>query len=48
VADSSKLGQRAFARICELSEIDTLVTDAQADESQLGIFKEAGIDVIRA
>ena len=48
VADSSKLGQRAFARICELSEIDTLVTDAQADESQLTVFKEAGIDVIRA
>jgi DeoR family transcriptional regulator of aga operon len=48
VADSSKLGQRAFARICELSEIDTLVTDAQADESQLAIFKEAGIDVIRS
>jgi DeoR family transcriptional regulator of aga operon len=48
VADSSKLGQRAFARICELGEIDTLVTDAQAEESQLVVFKEAGIEVIRS
>lgn len=31
-ADSSKLGRRAFARICGLEMIDTLVTDEAADE----------------
>jgi DeoR family transcriptional regulator of aga operon len=48
VADSSKLGLRAFARICELSAIDTLVTDVQADDAAIEPFTEAGIEVIRA
>ncbi len=48
MADSSKLGQRAFARICELSAIDTLVTDVQAEDSAVSAFTEAGIEVIRA
>ncbi|OIJ95980.1 hypothetical protein BIV24_07985 [Streptomyces colonosanans] len=29
-ADSSKLGQRAFARICAVESVDTLVTDTTA------------------
>lgn len=48
VADSSKLGLRAFARICELGQIDTLVTDAQATNEHLGAFSEAGIEVVKA
>ena len=31
VADSSKIGKVAFARICELSDVDELITDDGAD-----------------
>ena len=31
VADSSKIGQVAFARICPLAEVDELITDTGAD-----------------
>ncbi|WP_242900751.1 DeoR/GlpR family DNA-binding transcription regulator [Actinomadura terrae] len=48
VADSSKIGRRAFARICDTSRIDVLVTDAAVPEADLDPFKEAGIHVIRA
>jgi DeoR family transcriptional regulator, aga operon transcriptional repressor len=47
-ADSSKLGQRAFARICAISQVDTLVTDSTATEEQTGVFADAGVKVIRA
>ncbi|MEW2114304.1 DeoR/GlpR family DNA-binding transcription regulator [Streptomyces sp. NPDC005474] len=45
-ADSSKLGRRAFARICAVGAVDTLVTDTAADEETVGRFEEAGIRVI--
>ncbi|WP_105972608.1 DeoR/GlpR family DNA-binding transcription regulator [Streptomyces geranii] len=45
-ADSSKLGQRAFARICAVEAVDTLVTDTAADEEMVGRFEEAGVRVI--
>ena len=32
VADSSKIGKRAFSRICPTDRIDTLVTDAQLSD----------------
>src|ERR1700722_19389307 len=46
VADSSKVGRRAFARICAASDVDVLVTDAgiaAADAARVG---EAGSRVI--
>ncbi|MEU0110010.1 DeoR/GlpR family DNA-binding transcription regulator [Streptomyces sp. NPDC006251] len=45
-ADSSKLGQRAFARICAVEAVDTLVTDAAADAATLRRFEEAGLRVV--
>jgi DeoR family transcriptional regulator of aga operon len=45
-ADSSKLGRRAFARICAADAVDTLVTDAAADATALRRFEEAGIRVL--
>jgi DeoR family transcriptional regulator, aga operon transcriptional repressor len=45
VADGSKLGERAFAKICALDEIDILVTDADADTDP---FAAAGVKVVRA
>ncbi|GAB3963008.1 DeoR/GlpR family DNA-binding transcription regulator [Actinoallomurus acanthiterrae] len=44
-ADSSKLGERAFAKICGVGEIDILVTDASADTHS---FEEAGVKVVHA
>ncbi|MEU8828789.1 DeoR/GlpR family DNA-binding transcription regulator [Streptomyces sp. NPDC048636] len=48
VADSSKLGRRAFARICPLDTIDVLVTDTGADDERIAPYAEAGVEVIRA
>ncbi|WP_055555702.1 DeoR/GlpR family DNA-binding transcription regulator [Streptomyces sp. NBRC 110028] len=47
-ADSSKLGRRAFARICALDEIEVLVTDTGATEEAIAPYTEAGVRVIRA
>ncbi len=46
VADSSKLGEVTFARICRTDEIDDLVTDDGADPAVLHAFRAAGVDVI--
>ncbi|GAA4103091.1 DeoR/GlpR family DNA-binding transcription regulator [Actinomadura miaoliensis] len=48
VADGSKLGRRAFARICALGEIDVLLTDGGADDARVTEFAEAGLRVIQA
>jgi len=45
VADGSKLGRAAFARICELDEIDELITDADAPAAELEAVREAGLAV---
>ena len=43
VADSSKLGHTAFAHICDVSEIDDLITDSEADPEQLKELGDAGV-----
>lgn len=48
VADSMKLGQRAFCTICPPAQIDTLLTDDGADPVVVREFEDAGIEVIRA
>jgi DeoR family transcriptional regulator, aga operon transcriptional repressor len=45
VADSSKLGRVAFARICAIDEIHELITDTNAPEDALAALAEAGIDI---
>ena len=45
VADSSKVGRRAFARICTAREIDVLVTDAGIAAADASALEEAGVDV---
>jgi DeoR family transcriptional regulator of aga operon len=47
VADSSKLGQRAFARICPIGGIDILITDDGASDADGEQFTEAGVEVRR-
>jgi DeoR family transcriptional regulator of aga operon len=48
VADSSKLGHRAFARVCGLDDIHAVVTDRNATPESLAPFTERGIRVITA
>jgi len=45
VADSSKLGRRAFCTICRADAIDTVITDAAADPDETSKLREAGVDV---
>ncbi|GAA2140321.1 DeoR/GlpR family DNA-binding transcription regulator [Kitasatospora kazusensis] len=46
-ADSSKIGNRAFARICGLERIGTLVTDEGIGEELAAAFTEAGVRVVK-
>jgi DeoR/GlpR family transcriptional regulator of sugar metabolism len=46
VADSSKLGQIAFARIAAIDEIDALITDAGAEPEKVGELQDVGLEVI--
>jgi DeoR family transcriptional regulator of aga operon len=48
IADSSKLGGHAFARICPIERVDTLVTDSGADPDIVAAFRTAGLNVICA
>ncbi|MFE5240178.1 MULTISPECIES: DeoR/GlpR family DNA-binding transcription regulator [unclassified Streptomyces] len=46
-ADSSKLGRRAFAQVCETTAVSVLVTDEDAPEDVVAEFTDLGIDVLR-
>ncbi|MEU8529280.1 MULTISPECIES: DeoR/GlpR family DNA-binding transcription regulator [Streptomyces] len=46
VTDSSKLGRRAFARICGLDRVDVLVTDTKLPADMSARLVEAGVKVI--
>ena len=48
VADSSKLGASAFARICGPTDISVLVTDKQASPKLVAEFEELGVEVALA
>jgi DeoR family transcriptional regulator, aga operon transcriptional repressor len=43
VADSSKIGRTAFARICPIERVHELITDAAADAGALDAIREAGV-----
>ncbi|WP_309055573.1 DeoR/GlpR family DNA-binding transcription regulator [Streptomyces sp.] len=46
VTDSSKLGRRAFARICGIDRVDLLVTDTAVPAEAVARFGEAGVRVL--
>ena len=46
VADSSKVGRRAFARICGLADIGVLVTDTGISVEETALLEHAGVDVV--
>jgi DeoR/GlpR family transcriptional regulator of sugar metabolism len=47
VADRSKLGVVAGWRICETSDLDMLITDAQASDESIAEFENSGVAVMR-
>jgi DeoR family transcriptional regulator of aga operon len=48
LADSTKLGKVAFARVCPLERVDVLVTDSDADPAALESIRESGVEVLNA
>lgn len=46
VADSSKIGNMALAVVGTISEVDTFITDDQADPVELQRIRDAGVTVI--
>ena len=47
-ADSSKVGRRAFARICTAAEVDILVTDTGIAAADAARLADAGVKVVTA
>jgi len=45
VADSSKIGRVAFARICEITEVSGLITDQPDDTDAVRALTESGVSV---
>lgn len=45
VADASKLGRSAFARIAGTAQVHTLITDAAADPSMVTAVRASGVEV---
>jgi DeoR family transcriptional regulator of aga operon len=45
VADATKIGRRAFARISEISQVSAVVTDKTADPDALADLERAGVEV---
>jgi DeoR/GlpR family transcriptional regulator of sugar metabolism len=48
LADATKLGRVAFARVCSLERVDVLITDSRADPAALEPIRDAGVDVLIA
>jgi len=45
VADSSKIGRSAFARICDIGSVHQLITDREVDARALRALRDAGLAV---
>jgi DeoR family transcriptional regulator of aga operon len=48
VADGSKVGKLALARICDVEAVDELITDASADAAELARLEATGVTVTQA
>ncbi|MGE5583852.1 MAG: DeoR/GlpR family DNA-binding transcription regulator [Bacillota bacterium] len=45
LADSSKIGKVALAKVADISDLDLLITDIKADPEEIALLKEAGLEV---
>lgn len=46
LADSSKFGKRGFGKICEISQVDIVITDNKVSELMVRRIESAGVEVI--
>lgn len=46
LADSSKFGRRGFGKICNLDQVDVIITDSGISESMVERIEETGIELI--
>ncbi len=47
VADGSKIGRIAFARICSLDQVDELITDEGGHDDTVAALEQVGVQVTR-
>lgn len=47
LADSSKLGRHAFARVCPIDRVETLITDTGAGDAAVASFAKVNVRVLR-
>ena len=45
LVDSSKFGKKGFSKICDISEIDRIITDENIPQMYLENLQELGIEV---
>jgi DeoR/GlpR family transcriptional regulator of sugar metabolism len=45
VADGSKLGRVAFARVCDIGQLNRMITDIDSDPEKVAGLEEAGLSV---
>jgi DeoR family fructose operon transcriptional repressor len=48
LADSSKIGQEQLVRFASVDQVDTLVTDAEAEPTELEALRRRGLEVVVA
>jgi DeoR family transcriptional regulator of aga operon len=48
LADSSKFGKRGFGKICDLTRVDTIITDNELSDSYLKKIESMGVEVVIA
>lgn len=48
LADSSKLGQVAFGKVCDLDDLTAVITDDQGDPADVRLLEDAGLTVLVA
>ena len=46
VADSSKFGRRGFGKICNLDEVDVIITDSNVPEATVRVLEESGVQIV--
>ena len=48
LADSSKFGLRGFSKICDITEVDQVITDKEIPQHILDKFNDLGVEVTLA
>lgn len=46
LADSSKFGRRGFGKICNLDQVDVIITDSGISDSMAKLIEETGIELV--